>query len=691
MKDGDFMHENDIANKRTNKLINEKSPYLLQHAHNPVDWYPWCEEAFEKARSENKPIFLSIGYSTCHWCHVMERESFEDEEIASILNNNFIAIKVDREERPDVDSVYMNVCQALTGSGGWPLTIFMTGDKKPFFAGTYFPKESNYGINGFKDILNHIIKIWKNNIDEIYKHSEEIISHIKSMSVNSPEIVDRRSVDRAFKELSYSYESYYGGFSERPKFPSPSNLFFLLRYYKLADSQNALNMVTKTLDSMYKGGIFDHIGYGFSRYSTDNKWLVPHFEKMLYDNALLAIAYTEAYLVTGRKLYKEVTEKIFAYILRDMMHNEGGFYSAEDADSEGEEGKFYVWSYDEISDILGNEDSELFCKYYGATKRGNFEGNNIPNLIETDIENLYENKEIKDRLKEITEKLFVVREKRVHPHKDDKVLTSWNGLMIAALSYCGRVLENNDYIENAKKSVQFIYDKLFNSDGRLMARYRKGEVKHLAYVDDYAFLCWGIIELYEATFDIEYLKKAIELTKDMKKYFWDEEEGGFFLYGKDGEELIWRPKEVYDGAIPSGNSVATLNILRLAKLTRDMELEKMASRIFTAFGGKVQNMPAAYAHFMISVMYGGAGGKEIIICASKEDSEVENLIKERNSQFVPFSTLVLNNEEKDLLEIMPYLKDNKKLDGKATLYVCENFACREPIILNSSLNLEKII
>ncbi|MCY6370923.1 thioredoxin domain-containing protein [Clostridium ganghwense] len=668
-----------VMAQKTNRLINEKSPYLLQHAHNPVDWYPWCEEAFEKAKEENKPIFLSIGYSTCHWCHVMEKESFEDEEVAKILNENFISIKVDREERPDVDSVYMNACQIMNGTGGWPLTIIMTPDKKPFFAGTYYPKESRNGMHGITEILNYVIKVWRNNEDEILNNSEEIFKYIKQMNTSSPEPIESKSIERAFEELRNNYEINYGGFSRRPKFPSPQNLYFLLRYYKQTGSERALNMVTKTLDSMYKGGIFDHVGYGFSRYSTDEKWLVPHFEKMLYDNALLAIAYTEAYVVTGKKLYKEVTEKIFSYVLRDMQDEYGAFYCAEDADSEGVEGKFYLWTYDEIREVLGDDDSELFCKYYGISKKGNFEGKNIPNLIDCNLEKLYEDNRITDRLEDITKKLFEARERREHPHKDDKILTSWNGLMIAALSYCGRVLENDMYIENAKKTVSFIYKKLINDEGRLLARYRKGEAMYLGYIDDYAFLLWGLVELYEATFEGDYLNKAIDLTKDMEKYFWDDKKGAFFLYGSDAEELIWRPKEIYDGAIPSGNSVAALNMLRLARMTKNMDVEKMVSRMFTSLGGKVQNMPSAYAYFMMVVMYGCAGGKEIVIAGDMKDSETKKIIGELNKEYLPFSTVLLNNNQENLKEIMPNLENNKKVDNKTTVYICENFVCREPL------------
>ncbi|MCY6484567.1 thioredoxin domain-containing protein [Clostridium aestuarii] len=666
--------------QKTNRLIDEKSPYLLQHAHNPVDWYSWCEEAFEKAKAEDKPIFLSIGYSTCHWCHVMEKESFEDEEVAKILNDNFISVKVDREERPDVDSVYMSVCQAINGNGGWPLTIIMTPDKKPFFAGTYFPKYSRYGMVGVIEILSSISEAWKSRKEEILESSNVIVDHINEFKEDqTEEYIGEDTIDKAFEEFDSSFQSDYGGFNPAPKFPTPQNLYFLLRYYKEKKSKRALEMVTKTLESMYKGGIFDHIGFGFSRYSTDSRWLVPHFEKMLYDNALLAIAYTEGYLVTGKKLYKEVAEKIFAYVIRDMTDKEGGFYCAEDADSEGAEGKFYLWDYDEVYNVLGNTDAEIFCKYYDISKNGNFEGKNIPNLIDKDISEIENDKELKDRLKSMKEKLFVYREKRIHPHKDDKILTSWNALMIVALSYGGRIFDNSIYIEAAKRSVEFIFKNLVRDDGRVLARYREGEAAHLGYLDDYAFLIWGLIELYEATFDAEYLQKAIELNKNMINYFWDNNQGGFFLYGNDSEELIVRPKEVYDGAIPSGNSVAALNMLKLSRITGNMDLEEKLNTIFNVFGSRVRSIPNAHAYFMIAVMFKNISTKEIVIAGNKKDKDVKRILNEINKSFMPFSTVVLNDGNDKLYEILPIIKSKKTIDNKSTVYLCENFACKEPI------------
>lgn len=510
----------------------------------------------------------------------MEKESFESEEVAAILNKNYIAIKVDREERPDVDSIYMTVCQALIGSGGWPLTIFMTPDKKPFYAGTYFPKESKYKLPGIMDILNSIAEQWKEKSEDIVDSSEKIVNHIKSMGTKDSQIelgeeLGEDEIHNAFNSFNSVFDKNYGGFGRAPKFPSPHNLRFLLRYWKNYNEPKALQMVEKTLEAMYEGGIFDHIGFGFSRYSTDEKWLVPHFEKMLYDNALLSAVYVEAFEATGKGFYKEVAEKIFTYILRDMTSPEGAFYSAEDADSEGEEGKYYVFTLNEVSLVLGEQFYKTYCEHYNITKEGNFEGHNIPNLIgKKSSSNV--NKDLERKLERMRQNLFEYRERRVHPYKDDKILTSWNGLMIAALAHGGRVFENSLYIHKAEEAMDFILSTMINENGRLMARYREGEIAHLGYLEDYAFLVHALIELYEANFNIKYLSKALELNENMLKLFKDEDQGGLFLYGIDGEELIVRPKDIYDGAIPSGNSVATLNMLRLARLTANRELESEA-------------------------------------------------------------------------------------------------------------------
>lgn len=653
----------------TNRLINEKSPYLIQHAHNPVCWFPWGEEAFTKAKSEDKPIFLSIGYSTCHWCHVMERESFEDNEVAEVLNNNFISIKVDREERPDVDHIYMTVCQALTGSGGWPLTIIMTPDQKPFYAGTYFPKRS------LLSVLDSVIKAWANNRNDILHSGNQIINAIKQSERSLNNDIRPGLIQEAFLQFKSDFDSTYGGFGNAPKFPTPHNLFFLLRYWHETKDNSALAMVEKTLDSMYKGGIYDHIGYGFSRYSTNRKWLVPHFEKMLYDNALLSIAYMETYQVTKNDKYAETAKQIFSYILRDMTSPEGGFYSAEDADSEGEEGKFYVWTQKEINKILGEEDGEKFCEYFNITTKGNFERKNIPNLIETssgstDLE----------FINKCREKLFSVRNKRVHPYKDDKILTSWNGLMIAALAIGGRVLDNDEYISAAESAAEFINKRLMRNDGRLLARYRDGEAAIPAYADDYAFLIWGLIELYEATFKPEYLEKAIDLNKALIKYFWDNKSGGLFVYGNDNEQLITRPKEIYDGATPSGNSVSAANFIRLARLTGMYELEDKANQLLKAFANSINDYPKGYSFSLIALQFIQSSGKEIIVVGDRNNAAAQKMIEIINDEFRPFTiSMLYSQKNKNIEKLAPFITNYNSIDGKPTAYVCENFSCKAPI------------
>ncbi|MCB2292387.1 thioredoxin domain-containing protein [Clostridium algoriphilum] len=670
-------------NRKPNKLINEKSPYLLQHAYNPVNWNPWGDEAFAKAKAEDKPIFLSIGYSTCHWCHVMEKESFENEEVAAILNRYFVAIKVDREERPDVDSIYMTVCQALIGSGGWPLTIFMTPDKKPFYAGTYYPRESKYGMPGIMDILNSIAQQWKVERENIVDSSEKIIQHIKSIDAKVKqadvgEELGEDEIHNAYNSFMSAFDKNYGGFGRAPKFPAPHNLQFLLRYWKNYNEPKALKMVEKTLESMYEGGIFDHIGFGFSRYSTDQKWLVPHFEKMLYDNALLAQVYIEAFEATGKVFYKEVAEKIFTYILRDMTSKEGAFYSAEDADSEGVEGKYYLLTLSEVGLVLGEQYYKTYCEYYDITKEGNFEGKNIPNLIGKKSSSKLD-EELGQKLDKMRQRLLEYRERRIHPYKDDKILTSWNGLMIATLAYGGRVFENKSYINQAEKAMNFILNNMINEKGRLMARYRDGDVAHLGYLEDYAYVVHALIELYEATFNVVYLSRAIELNQNMLNLFKDEEQGGLFLYGIDGEELIVRPKDIYDGAVPSGNSVATLNMLRLARLTTNGDLESEAYKQFEVFASKVKTIESAHAYFMTALLYSMVPGKDIIIAGDENESNTKVMIKELNSKYLPFSTVVLDIGDERLTSINSEIKAHKPIMGKTTAYICENFSCKEPI------------
>ncbi|OEF95850.1 thioredoxin domain-containing protein [Desulfuribacillus alkaliarsenatis] len=617
-------------NMQPNRLKNEKSPYLLQHVLNPVNWYPWCDEAFEKAQAENKPIFLSIGYSTCHWCHVMERESFEDEQIAKYLNEHYISIKVDREERPDVDHIYMTACQAMTGHGGWPLSVFMTPDKKPFYIGTYFPPESKWGKPGFIEVIQQLHEKWENEHDKVLAASEQMVKSVEPRySKFEPGEVEYRTLTRAYKQFAADYDTKFGGFGGAPKFPTPHNLMFLLRYWKQTGDEQALNMVEKTLDSMYRGGIYDHIGFGFARYSTDQQWLIPHFEKMLYDNALLAYTYLEAYQATGKDDYARAADEIFTYVLRDMTDEQGGFCSAEDADSEGEEGKFYVWTPQEVNDILDFEDAALYCKVYDISECANFENKSIPNLINTSYVRIaheygISQEELRTRLEQIRLKLFDARDKRIKPLKDDKILTAWNGLMIAAFAKGAQVLKKPIYKDVARRSIDFIMTYLRRSDGRLLARFRDGESKYLAYLDDYAFLIWGLIEQYEASFEMRYLEQAIELHQQMKELFWDEQKHGYFFYGNDGEELISRPKEIYDGAIPSGNSVAVYNALRLARITGKQEYEQEAEQIMRAFAGTINEYPRAYSFFLIAIQFalGNTGRRPPITEDSKDIQEL---------------------------------------------------------------------
>lgn len=674
--------------KHTNKLLNEKSPYLLQHAHNPVDWYPWSVEAFERAKKEDKPIFLSIGYSTCHWCHVMERESFEDEEVAAVLNEGYLSIKVDREERPDVDHIYMTVCQAMTGQGGWPLTVLMTHERKPFFAGTYFPKKAGRGMPGLVDILTQVAETWAQQRDKVIKAGEEVVGAIQPrFGPTSEGELGTVTLDRVFKELRGIFDRQYGGFGRAPKFPTPHTLTFLLRYWKRSGQKQALSMVEKTLESMYRGGIYDHIGYGFSRYATDEKWLVPHFEKMLYDNALLAIAYIETYQVTGKALYSGLAKQIFTYVLRDMTSPEGGFYSAEDADSEGEEGKFYVWSPEEIKAVLGEQDGKVFCRLYNITPGGNFENHSIPNLIlETPekiaVELNMEEGEFRSFVEGLRSKLFEARERRVHPYKDDKILTSWNGLMIAALARGGAALGEPLYTRAAERAVNFIYRDLRRRDGRLLARYRDGESAFPAYLDDYAFTAWGLLELYEATFEARYLSNAVELTRETLKLFWDVENGGFFFYGEDSEQLIARPKELYDGAIPSGNSVALLNLLRLARLTGDEELAKTAGKQINTFAGEVENHPTGYTFFLQGVDFYLGPTREVVIAGRPDAADTKAMLNAVRTQYNPQTVVVFHPEGgagKEIEALAPFVQEQLLTDDRATAYVCQNYACQAPV------------
>lgn len=675
-------------NGNSNRLIHEKSPYLLQHAYNPVEWYPWGEEAFAKARSEGKPIFLSIGYSTCHWCHVMEKESFEDQEVATLLNEQYVSIKVDREERPDIDQIYMTVCQALTGQGGWPLTVMMTPNKEPFFAGTYFPKESRHGRPGLMDVLKQIRGKWDEDQQRVSSTGQKIVQALKEHATStrgSGELTEK-TLTEAYKQYESTFDARYGGFGQAPKFPSPHNLSFLLRHWKLSGEAKALEMVTKTLDGMYRGGMYDHIGFGFARYSVDQQWLVPHFEKMLYDNALLALIYLDAYQATGEEEYAEVARQIFTYVLRDMTDAEGGFYSAEDADSEGEEGKFYVWRPEEVHAVLGEEDGARFNRIYDIMDYGNFEhSTSIPNLVHKSLSQAAQEEgmthgELKSFIEKCRGKLFDAREKRIHPHKDDKILTAWNGLMIAALARGAVVLDEPMYAEAAAKATRFIQNKLQRADGRLMARYREGDVAFLGYLDDYAFMIWGLLELYEATFELDYLAYALELQQRQIELFWDETDGAFYFYGSDSEELFMRPKELYDGAMPSGNSVAALNLLRLSRLTGHEEIMRVADEQMKALGGDAALHPQAHAYLMLAVQFLFGPAQEIVIAAPNREA-AEEMVREVRSHYMPNAVVSVVTDEirEKVLSLAPMLADKSVQDGRATAYVCENFACQAPV------------
>ncbi|NOU89755.1 DUF255 domain-containing protein [Paenibacillus sp. LMG 31460] len=677
-----------MPERKPNLLINEKSPYLLQHAYNPINWHSWNSEAFEIAKRENKPIFLSIGYSCCHWCHVMAHESFEDQIVADMLNKDFISIKVDREERPDVDHIYMAVCQAMTGQGGWPLTVFLTPEKKPFFAGTYFPRSRKYNRAGMVEIIAQLAGKWKEDPDRIREAADQVITETTSrlLENRSGGVVSEETLHEAFRIYESNFDAEHGGFGSSPKFPTSHNLSFLLRYYQKTGNARALEIVEKTLDSMHRGGMFDHIGFGFSRYSVDEKWLVPHFEKMLYDNALLIMTYIEAYQVTGKEKYAEVAEQIITYVLRDMTDEGGAFYSAEDADSEGVEGKFYVWTPDEVEDVLGIEEGDLFSELYDITESGNFEGHNIPNLIGTTMESFARRKqipldELKQRIEAARVKLFAHREQRIHPGKDDKILTAWNGLMIAALSKAARALDKPSYAEAAAKAAEFLLRELHREDGRLLARYRDGEAAFLGYVDDYAFLVWGLIELYETTFELRYLREAVQLNAEMLRLFGDEEKGGLFFYGSDAEQLLTRPKEIYDGAMPSGNGAAALNLLRLSRLTYDAKLSQAAEVQLQAFAGAVASYPPGHALTLAALDFAYGEASEIVIAGDPAKPETQHMLRTVQRQYLPNALLILHppgEAGEEVRKLIPLVQDKLPLGGQATAYVCQNFACQAP-------------
>ena len=663
------------VSQKPNRLINEKSPYLLQHAYNPVDWYPWSEEAFERAKAEDKPVFLSIGYSTCHWCHVMAHESFEDEEVARVLNREFVSIKLDREERPDVDSVYMSVCQIMTGSGGWPLTIIMTPDKKPFYADTYLPKSSRYGRIGLIELLEEVTKQWRTNRKRLLEAGDEISNYLGRLADRTAEGEPSKELfSRAFESYRRSFDSKWGGFGVAPKFPTPHNFIFLLRYSHYENNESALKMAEKTLEHMYKGGIFDHIGGGFSRYSTDDKWLVPHFEKMLYDNALLACAYLEAYSLTKRELYMSVAEKTLKFVLRELTDSLGGFYSGQDADSEGIEGKYYVFTPEEIEKQLGKAEGRRFCEWFGISSEGNFEGKSIPNLIKNSS---FEDED--SGIWSLCEKLYEYRLKRTSLHKDDKILTSWNALMITAFAKAAFLLGNNTYLDAAVRAEEFISKYLTDETGRLLVRWRDGEAANLGQLDDYSFYALSLLELYNATFKLSYLKKALEIAREMMRLFEDREKGGYYIYASDSEQLISRPKEVYDGAMPSGNSVAALVLSRLANMTGDAALRGAAERQLRFISGVAEEYPSGYAASMLALMSSLYPTSELVCVTSDKDAPLELMEFLREDCKLNLTVLVKTSEnEKALSDISPFTAEYHVPEQGNIYYICRDYTCQAP-------------
>ena len=678
-----------------NRLVFEKSPYLLQHAGNPVDWYPWGEEAFAAAKKQDKPVFLSIGYTTCHWCHVMERESFEDMEVGKLLSKHFICVKVDREERPDIDAVYMTVTQQMTGSGGWPMTVIMTPDKRPFFAGTYFPKESRPGRPGLKQLIYGLSGAWKDDREQVFKVAEEVTRFLEQASAGAPgDPLTAALLDKTFSQLQTRYDSVHGGFGRNPKFPTSHQLSFLVRYWKRSGKTEALDMVEHTLRRIRLGGIYDHVGLGVHRYSTDRIWLLPHFEKMLYDQAILAQAALDTYQATGKQEYANLVEELLSYVLRDMTASTGGFFSAEDADSEGEEGKFYVWKPDEILQILGKVRGERFCQIYNIVKGGNFRdeatgdatGDSIPHLTKS-IDSISADykltpSDLRNELDEDRNKLFAARKKRIHPQKDDKVLTDWNGLMIATMARAGTVLGDELYIKAARRAADFVLGTLRREDGRLLKRYRDHSAGLPAHLEDYAFLIYGLLNLYEATFEANYLEEAIDLNDLALKHFWDAKDGGFFMTADDGEKLLVRHKEIYDGAIPSGNSIAAMNLLRIARMTGRSELENKALAVMSAFSLDVERNPSAYTQLMQALDFAVGPSIEVVVAGELAKSQTQALVKVLHKDFIPNKVILHRppGENTSIVKIAPYTENQEPDDDGATLvYICRNYACKKPV------------
>ncbi len=680
--------ENDIQSeehKHTNSLINETSPYLLQHAHNPVDWYAWGEEAFERARQEDKPVLLSIGYSACHWCHVMEHESFENEEIAKLMNDNFINIKVDREERPDLDQIYMNAVQMMTRHGGWPMTVFLTPEGVPFYGGTYFPPEDRYNMPGFPRVLLGVAETYRSRPDEVTETAVSILTELRNMGQarESNETLNTEILDAAERRIAASYDPVYGGFGNAPKFPAAMNLEFLLRHYHRAGRSETLSMIEHTCRKMAEGGMYDQLGGGFHRYSTDARWLAPHFEKMLYDNALLSRLYLHVYQQTKDEFYKRIAEETLDYVLREMTDERGGFYSTQDADSEGHEGKFFVWTVDDVKEILGEEDGALFCAFYDVTEAGNFEGKNILHVSRSLEEAAKETGVTVERLQEALTRgrreLFEARERRIKPDRDEKVLTAWNGLMLASLAEAAAILERKDYRDAAEKNAQFVLESL-KRDGLLLRTYKDNQSKLNGYLDDYAFYIDGLVALYQATGRLRWLEEARTLSEQMIEEFWDNEDGGFFYTGKSHEELIVRSKDYFDNATPSGNSVAAEVLLHLASLTANEDYSRKAVTIFRLLRDPLTRYASAFGRLLGALDFHLSTPKEIAIIGKSEAQETHALLREVWTRYLPNKIVAQTaGDDERAVEVVPLLRDRPMIEGRATAYVCEHYTCQQPV------------
>jgi uncharacterized protein YyaL (SSP411 family) len=686
-----------------NALIHEKSPYLLQHAHNPVDWFPWGEAAFRKAREEDKPIFLSVGYSTCHWCHVMERESFESETIADLLNKYFVSIKVDREERPDVDRIYMTFVQATTGSGGWPMSVFLTPDLKPFFGGTYFPPEPRFGHPGLGQVLERVAEAWRFDRAKVLESSAEIVNQL-SKAVDQGQgaaAAGEAELTAGFEAFRQSFDKRHGGFGSAPKFPRPSVQNFLLRYWARTGDVEALEMVFATLNAMGHGGIHDHIGGGFHRYAVDYRWFVPHFEKMLYDQAQLAVSYLEGFQASGDEYYAGVARGILDYVLRDLTHAEGGFYSAEDADSpdparpdQKHEGAFYLWTRAEIEDVLGKPAADWFCRHHGVQEHGNvhddphgeFEGRNILHetrkVEDTAREFDRSEAEMRETLESARAKLLEARSRRPRPHLDDKILTAWNGLTISALAKGAQVLDEARYLDAARRAAEFVLGRMYDSErNALLRRFRDGDAAIPGFLDDYAFFVQGLLDLYETDFDVRYLELAAGLTDAQLARFEDRERGGFYSTAAGHTELVLRMKDEYDGAEPSGNSISAMNLLRLAEMTDRDSYREAAARTLRAFASHMRVAPLAVPQMLASLAYSTARRRQIVLLGEKNAGDTREMLREVRRRFLPNQTVLLIGDERSrerLVEYLPFVAAMRRIDGAATAYVCENYTCGLP-------------